>query len=89
MSFIFYFFEGLFIFRDWGREGGREGEKHQCVVAFRMSPVGNLAHNPGVCPDWESNWLPFGSLTGAQFTEPHQLRIIFLIYRLYINKPDF
>ena len=25
--------KSLFIFRQRGREGGREGEKHQCVVA--------------------------------------------------------
>ena len=23
--------------------------------------TGDLAHNPGLCPDWESNWWPFGS----------------------------
>ena len=45
----------LFIFTERGREGDREGEKHQCVVASR------LAHNPGMCPDQESNWRPFDS----------------------------
>ena len=33
---------------------------------------GDLAHNPGMCPDWESNRQPFGSQAGAQSTEPHQ-----------------
>ena len=33
-----------------GMEGGREGEKHQCVVASCESPTGNLACNPGMCP---------------------------------------
>ena len=42
----------LFNFRE-GREGEREGEKHQCVVASRASPNRDLAHNPGMCPDWE------------------------------------
>ena len=37
-----------------------------------MPPPGNLAHNPGMCPDWESNQRPFGSQAGAQSTEPHQ-----------------
>ena len=41
----------LFIFREKGREGGREGEKNQCVVASQASPAGDLAHNPGMCPD--------------------------------------
>ena len=48
---IFY----LFIFRERGREGEREGEKHQCVVASHAPPTGDTAHNPGMCSDWESN----------------------------------
>ena len=62
----------LFIFRQTGREGEREGEKHQYVVASRAPPAGDLAHNPGMCPDWESNWRLFGSQAGAQSTGPHQ-----------------
>ena len=52
-----YFFKKnyLFIFRERGREEEREGEKHQCVVASHVAPTQDLAHNPGVCPDWESN----------------------------------
>ena len=50
----------LFIFyREEGRE--KEGEKHHCVVASHVAPTGDLAHNPGMCPDWESNRQPFGS----------------------------
>ena len=37
-----------------------------------MPPTGDLAHNPGMCPDWESNQWPFGTQAGAQSTEPHQ-----------------
>ena len=36
-----------------GRE--EEGEKHQCVVASHVASTGDLAHNPGMCSDWESN----------------------------------
>ena len=46
----------LFIFRERGREGEREGEKHECVVASHALLTGDLAHNPGMCPDWELNW---------------------------------
>ena len=28
--------------------------------------------DPGMCPDWESNWQPFGSQVDTQSTEPHQ-----------------
>ena len=37
-------------------------------------PRQNLAHNPGMCPDWELNQQPFGSQASAQSTEPHQPR---------------
>ena len=61
-SFKKYFiFVYLFIFRDWGKEGEREREKHQCVVASYVAPTGDLACNPGMCPDWESNRRPFDS----------------------------
>ena len=45
----------LFISRERRREGDREGEKHQCVVTSCALPIGDLAHNPGKCPDWELN----------------------------------
>ena len=40
----------------------------------------NLACNPGMCPDWESNQLSFGSQAGAQSTEPHQPGLIITIF---------
>ena len=70
----FLFLKILFIFRERGREGEREGEKHQCVVASCMPPIGDLACNPGMCPDWESNQWPFGSQAHAQSMELHQPR---------------
>ena len=54
------------------REGKGEGKKHQCMVASYVSPTGDLVYNPGMCPDWESNQLPFGLQASAQSTEPHQ-----------------
>ena len=43
--------------------------------------AGDLARNPGMCPDWELNQQPFDSQAHAQSTEPHQQgkRISFLI----------
>ena len=38
-----------------GREGEREGRKHQCVVASHAAPTGDLACNPSMFPDWELN----------------------------------
>ena len=37
-----------------------------------MSPTGNLVFNLGMCPDWESNWRPFGLQAGTKSIEPHQ-----------------
>ena len=69
ISFSF-FKDFIYLFLDRGE--GRERGKHQCVVASHPPPTGDLAHNPGMCPDWDSNWRPFSSQAGTQSTEPHQ-----------------
>ena len=47
-----------------------------------MPPTGDLAHNPGVCRDWESNWRPFGLQAGTPSTEPHQsgLEVLIIVF---------
>ena len=45
-----------------------------------MPPTGDLAHNPGMCPDWELNQWPFDPQASTQSTEPHQPGQIDLIY---------
>ena len=52
---FFFFKEFIYLFLERGREGEREGENHQCAVASHAPSTGDLAHNPGMCPDWESN----------------------------------
>ena len=37
-----------------------------------MPPTGDLACNPGMCPDWELNRWPFGLQISTESTEPHQ-----------------
>ena len=57
------------------REGKGEGKKWRetlMYVASRMPPIGDLAHNPRMCPGWESIQRPFGSQAGTQSTEPPQ-----------------
>ena len=71
-DFIYLFLNILFIFKEKGREGEREGKKHQCVVAAHVAPTGDLACNPGMCPDWELSPEPFGLQAGTQCTEPTQ-----------------
>ena len=75
-SFFLKDFIYLFLERGKRREKERERnidlrEKHQSV-ASRRPPAGDLAHNPGMCPDWESNQRPFSSQAGTQSTEPQQ-----------------
>ena len=57
-KWFFFFFIKIFLFLFRQGKGGREGEKHQCVVASHMPPTGDLACNPGTCPDRESNRDP-------------------------------
>ena len=52
------------------------GGKHHCVVAPCVPLTGDLARNPGMCPDWESNHQPFDSQAGTQSTKPHQPGLI-------------
>ena len=72
VKWIFFKDFYLFIFRARGRERESKGEKHQRVVASHTPATGDLAWNPGMYPDWESNRRPFGSQAGTQSTEPHQ-----------------
>ena len=69
---VYFHFFICFIFRKRGKEAERGGKKHQCVVASRTIPTGDLASNPGMCPEWESNQRPFGLQASTESTEPHQ-----------------
>ena len=51
--FLFFKRFYLFIFREG--KGGRKRGKYQFVVASCAPPTGDLAHNPGMCPDQELN----------------------------------
>ena len=62
LAFIIFLKKYLFVFR----QRGREGEKHQRVFASRAAPTGDLACKPGMCPDWELNWRPFGLQASTQ-----------------------
>ena len=77
MVYFHIFFEG---------GEGREKEErkvnvqeiHQSVASHKP-PAGDLACNPGMCPDWELNRQPFGSQASTQSTEPHQPGQMFLM----------
>ena len=52
---IHFFFKKIFYIE--GGEG-REKERERNInmwLPFTWPPTGDLAHNPGMCPDWELN----------------------------------
>ena len=67
-----------YLFLEKGERREKEKERNINVqeiyplVASPMPPTGDLVHNPGMCPDRESNQRPFGSQAGTQSTEPCQ-----------------
>ena len=74
-SLFLFFLRIIYLFiLERGREGEREEEKHQCVVASCTSLTGDQA----CALDWESNRHPFDFQAGTQSTEPHQLGHYFL-----------
>ena len=83
-----YFFTFLKIYVFLKREEGREKETETAVCGcLSRAPTGDLAPNPGMCPDWESNWQPFGLQAGYQSTEPHQPGQFSLLCALSIDCP--
>ena len=58
-SLIFLVFlkqDFIYFFRERGRDGEREGEKHWCERDnVDLLPLRDPACNPGLCPDWELN----------------------------------
>ena len=64
--FIYLFIYFLFILREREKEEEREGNLYvqeicQSVASCTPPPSGDLACNPGTCPDWEWNPQPFGA----------------------------
>ena len=62
----------LFLEREERREKEREKNIDMKLVASHTPPTGDLACNPGMCPDRELNRRPFDLQASTQPTEPHQ-----------------
>ena len=77
----------LFPFRERGREGEREREKHPCVRGITIgcllhTRAGVLARNPGMCPDWECRLVP----NPLSHTSQGQSLLVRLFIYLFILK---
>ena len=65
--FVNFFKDYLFIY--FYRGEGKEKERERNInvwLSFACPRHGDLACNPGMCPDWESNCQPFGSQASTQ-----------------------
>ena len=63
LIFSFFFLKDfIYLFLEGGERREKERERNISVRLRLMCPIpGNLASNPGMCPDWESTQWPFGS----------------------------
>ena len=86
--FFFWFliflnnFLNIYLFLE--RREGREKEKETSLGRLCTPPTRDPAHNPAMCPDWESNPRPLSLQGNAQPTEPHQSGIFFLSFFRFI-----
>ena len=55
------------------RGGNIDVQEKPRLVASHTPPTRDLAGNPGMCLDWESNQQPFSLQAGTQSTTPHWL----------------
>ena len=56
-KFHFFFLDFLYLFLERGEGKEKERERNINVWLPLMHPLlGNLDHNPHMCPDWESKW---------------------------------
>ena len=94
LCFFSFFQDFIYLFLERGREGEKEGNKHQCVAASHVARTGDVACNPGMYLDWELNQWPFGSQAGTQSTEPHKpglfsLSLKYIRLKMYSVNPMF
>ena len=67
----FFFFKIFIYFFERTGKGGNKRRRGTSVCNW-SPPTRDLAHNPGMCPDWELNLQSSSLQAGAQSTEPHK-----------------
>ena len=85
---VFKFYLFIYLFRKG--KGGRKRERNiNVVVASHTPTTGDLARNPGMCPDWESNLLVLRlALSPLSHTSQGSilLNMYFLLFRRVFEK---
>ena len=84
--FAYIFKKILFIYFLERGEGKEKDRKRNINVWSPLTspPMRNLAHNPGMCPDWESNLQTFGLQACAQSSEPHNAGLFACIFKTVV-----
>ena len=76
----------MYLLLERGKKREREGEKHPSVAASCTPPSGDLACNPGKCPDQES----IRQQASTQSTKPHQPGLLKQnLFKLYGKRPGY
>ena len=66
------FLKSIYLFLEQGEEREKERVRNVSVCLPLSWPTLGTGPQPGLCPDWESNWPPFGLQAWGQSTELHQ-----------------
>ena len=72
----YLFYKRFYLFLELGEGRQKERERNISVwlpLAHPLPGWGDLARNPGMCPDRELNQRPLSSQASTESTEPHQL----------------
>ena len=84
---LFFFFPKTLLIGE-----GREKERERNINAWpppTHTPTGDLSHNPGMYPDWDSNRWPFSSQASARSIQPHQPELNFCSFNSYVTLGNF
>ena len=77
-----FFKDFIYLFLERAEEKEKGRERNIYVWLPLVHPLtGDLACNPGMCPDWALNWRPFGLQARTQSTEPHQPGLIVFLFK--------
>ena len=82
---MFFFLRFYYLFLE-RREGKEKEWERNINVWLLLTPTGDLARKPGMCPDWKLNQKPFDLQADTQSTEPHQPGYLHLLPKCWFVK---